>query len=180
MVDGARALLCRVVLALFFLAGLVFFSSAQAAEWGVKLQLGDVIYTPGGELDVDVSYYNLTDYTVSGTCPVTGGLGCCYELVIEDPDGNVVTRPAPRPCLQAFSYLKIGPHEVHTLHQRVPLIEGEYASVLETDPSRGKPLPPGTYRLCFRDFYRWLGWPELWNNKGTHFEACVPFTILFK
>ncbi len=153
---------CIFLLSVFFLS-----SAVQAAEWGIKLQLEDSVYSVGGELAVDVSYYNLTDRPVVGTCRVTGGLGCCYDLVIEDQEGQVVTKPRAL-CLMAFSRLQLAPHTVHNLHHRVPLIQGEYGAEIS-----GAPLAPGLYRLCFRDRYQWLD-PKA---KGGNFTVCVPFYI---
>jgi len=142
---------------------------ALATDWGVKLGLEKAVYQVGETLQVNLTYYNLSAQTVVGLCPVSGGLGCCYDLVIEDEDHHIVTQPDPMACLMAVSYLRLGPYQVQNLHEQVPLVAGSF-------PSGGLgPLPPGFYRLCFRDRHVW---PVVKRGLGgTSFEVCVPFRI---
>ena len=157
----------------------VFLNQARATEWGIKLQTNHAIYPVGGVLEVDITYYNLTNRSLVGVCNVGGGLGCCYDLVIKDENNQVVTQPGNVFCTMVLTKMTLGAHQVLNLHHQIPLMAGEYTPEIENEDA--KPLPPGFYQVCFQDKHRWPFFPsEGFSPKGASFEVCVPFRIIEK
>lgn len=166
-----------IFLGILFLS--VFLGQAKATEWGIKLQTDQAIYPVGGVLDVNITYYNLTNRPIVGICNVGGGLGCCYDIVIKDENDQVVTQPGSVFCTMILTKMTLGAYQVLNLHHRIPLIAGEYGPGVKNEET--KPLPPGFYRVCFQDKHRWPFFQsEGFLPGGTSFEACVPFRIMEK
>ncbi len=156
-----------------------FLGQAKATEWGIKLQTDQVIYPVRGIVDVNITYYNLTNWPIIGICNVGGGLGCCYDIVIKDENDQIVTQPGNVFCPMILTKMILEAHQVLNLHHRVPLIAGEYGPEIKNKDA--KPLPPGFYQVCFRDKHRWPFFrSEGFLPGGTSFEACVPLRIIEK